>query len=614
MPASRLFRVLSVPVVSALTLPLLGWVQLTAGDANDPAMHWTSGYEIPYHVHSAGYSGLPLGRVRAAIDRAFTSWELPCGSVTSAPNPNLRDGDTPAMDGRNIIRFEEQRLPPEIDPETVLAFTAHVGVFCTGVVTEADITYNGVTFDWGDGNNENQADVETVGLHEIGHLLGLGHTNFDWAVMYPSIVQRVRHELSRDEEEAICAIYDAQLGDACQRNGDCGGGEVCMVGPSSDETLGIRCGAPLGNGRVGQRCDPDAEYCETGCANGFCLASGVCSTLCHADGDCPNGWLCFADEIEGGQAYGYCVNLTLCDDNVGVCPAGEVCTVSERPSGDALFRICADVSGAGVVGDACRGGETCETGLCIDGLCTAPCDSPADCPAPLDCLPTDFSVSSGGSDTVTLCLVDERPCDRNADCDAGLSCVFRNAGDATTTECARSLGGGPAGEACNSARDCEAGVCLGDVCTAPCRAVADCPGGWLCDRAPILGHPASACVPGDAPPPPSDAGPLGPPPDANPGPSVDAAAPAPLPDGDVSGLDFRLEPTLADGGLTVADIRSPATLAPDAAAGGAVRQGGASTNGCQATPGARAAWGPLLLAVPLVGLRRRRGERGPRSA
>jgi hypothetical protein len=64
----------------------------------------------------------------------------------------------------------------EVDPQTVLAFTMHVGVYCTGMLTEADITFNGVTFGWSDGNGGDLADVETVALHEIGHLLGLGHT------------------------------------------------------------------------------------------------------------------------------------------------------------------------------------------------------------------------------------------------------------------------------------------------------------------------------------------------------------------------------------------------------------------------------------------------------
>jgi len=225
-PVRRLALAAATPLLAA---PLAGWVQLTIGDANDPPMRWSAGTSIPYHIHSDGYSGMPLNRVRAALDAAFATWELPCSNVTSAPDRAGRDGDTPAMDGQNIVRFEERALPRDVDPESVLAFTMHVGVFCTGTLAEADITFNAVTFGWTDGDNRNLGDVETVALHEIGHLLGLGHTGFDWAVMYPSIQERVRRDLSRDEEDAICSIYGGDLGGTCERNADCGGGEVCIV-------------------------------------------------------------------------------------------------------------------------------------------------------------------------------------------------------------------------------------------------------------------------------------------------------------------------------------------------------------------------------------------------
>ncbi len=601
MHAPRLVRALALPL---LALPFLGWVQLTLGDANDLPLHWSTGYSIPYHVHSAGYSGLPLGRLRGAIDRAFTSWEMPCSTLHSAVNPNGRDGDTPAQDGHNVIRFEERALPPEVDPQTVLAFTMHVGVYCTGMITESDITFNGVTFGWSDGNGGDLADVETVALHEIGHLLGLGHTQFDWAVMYPSIVERLRRSLSRDETDAMCAIYDAGLGTECSRNRDCSGGEVCLVGPTSNESLSAHCEAPLGAGRAGQRCNPAADFCDTGCANGFCLQDGLCSALCRADADCPAGWLCFQETLESGQDYGYCVDLTLCDADVDACPAGQVCTVSEQPSGDALFRICVDPAGAGDVGDPCRSADTCRNGLCVDGQCTAPCDAAADCPAPFDCVPTEFSVSNGGTDTVSLCLVDTGPCSSNADCDPGLACVFRAGDNATTTECARSLGGGPAGTACRSARDCEAGVCLAGLCTAPCRADADCPDGWACDRAPILGNTAAACVPGESPLPTPDAGPATPADAAvGPSPGADTGTSPGETDANTSGAGGGLEPAVADGGLGTADVRVPGSMpisgADAAVGGGAVKQSSGGSTGCAVSAPGRVtgAW-PLLLAVP----------------
>ena len=42
----------------------------------------------------------------------------------------------------SVVRFETERLPREVDPDRVLAFTSHVGVLCTGTIAESDITFN----------------------------------------------------------------------------------------------------------------------------------------------------------------------------------------------------------------------------------------------------------------------------------------------------------------------------------------------------------------------------------------------------------------------------------------------------------------------------------------
>jgi len=53
-----------------------------------------------------------------------------------------------------------------------------------------------------------QFDVETVGLHEQGHVLGLGHSQYSWAVMWYAIYGgEVQRDLSTDDIDGIIAIY-----------------------------------------------------------------------------------------------------------------------------------------------------------------------------------------------------------------------------------------------------------------------------------------------------------------------------------------------------------------------------------------------------------------------
>ncbi|XP_044492417.1 metalloendoproteinase 2-MMP-like [Mangifera indica] len=51
-------------------------------------------------------------------------------------------------------------------------------------------------------------DLESVAVHEIGHLLGLGHSSVEEAIMYPTISARTRKvELASDDVEGIQALY-----------------------------------------------------------------------------------------------------------------------------------------------------------------------------------------------------------------------------------------------------------------------------------------------------------------------------------------------------------------------------------------------------------------------
>ncbi|KAH1063927.1 hypothetical protein J1N35_028914 [Gossypium stocksii] len=51
-------------------------------------------------------------------------------------------------------------------------------------------------------------DLESVAVHEIGHLLGLGHSSVEDAIMYPSIASRTRKvELADDDIQGIQLLY-----------------------------------------------------------------------------------------------------------------------------------------------------------------------------------------------------------------------------------------------------------------------------------------------------------------------------------------------------------------------------------------------------------------------
>ncbi|KAL5569514.1 hypothetical protein UlMin_026089 [Ulmus minor] len=63
--------------------------------------------------------------------------------------------------------------------------------------------------DWSSNPEENQFDFETVALHEIGHILGLGHEpSIPNAIMYPSVTRGLtKRNLHADDIQGIRALY-----------------------------------------------------------------------------------------------------------------------------------------------------------------------------------------------------------------------------------------------------------------------------------------------------------------------------------------------------------------------------------------------------------------------
>ncbi|KAI3726055.1 hypothetical protein L1987_65852 [Smallanthus sonchifolius] len=60
---------------------------------------------------------------------------------------------------------------------------------------------------WFIGARPNFNDVETVALHEIGHLLGLGHSQFERAIMWSYIPSGAVKGLDSDDIQGIQALY-----------------------------------------------------------------------------------------------------------------------------------------------------------------------------------------------------------------------------------------------------------------------------------------------------------------------------------------------------------------------------------------------------------------------
>jgi hypothetical protein len=110
----------------------------------------------------------------------------------------------------------------------------------TGEILDADVQLNSAVFDLAVSPDAGQTDVVAVLTHEIGHVLGLGHSDVADATMRPEAKGFGTAELrslASDDVDGICALYppgsnadraDAKAGDRASAATDPG----CSLAPT----------------------------------------------------------------------------------------------------------------------------------------------------------------------------------------------------------------------------------------------------------------------------------------------------------------------------------------------------------------------------------------------
>lgn len=164
-----------------------------------------------------GGGKLPREDVVFAVDQALESWVTSCGGDEAASMSLTAYKSTSC--GRAVYNKEGPNANAIVfrdggvwdhDNElgNTLGYTTVSFNVGTGEIYGADIELNNTDGQLGVPTAKGDYDLQSVITHELGHVLGIGHTQDETALMFPSLpTQEARHDLGDDDRAAICEVY-----------------------------------------------------------------------------------------------------------------------------------------------------------------------------------------------------------------------------------------------------------------------------------------------------------------------------------------------------------------------------------------------------------------------
>jgi hypothetical protein len=163
---------LALAVALVLTVPAAAYLKLGTRVGNrTESLRWRQ-FPIRYFVSNASVPGVTPQQFQSAVTASFGVWHSVPNTETSSTFVGFVQASPFVEDGMNVIGYLSQ--PGQ---DRTLAATTFTVDETDGRILESDIYFNTI-FPWStsDAGTADGYDVQSIALHEIGHLLGLSHS------------------------------------------------------------------------------------------------------------------------------------------------------------------------------------------------------------------------------------------------------------------------------------------------------------------------------------------------------------------------------------------------------------------------------------------------------
>lgn len=214
---------------------------------NPPALWPQDKIPIPIQWSTSPPLGISIVQANALLDVATRTWEAPnCSSIQFQVNSERNIPIQTFANGSNDIFVHTQDWPSPLASNAL----AHTIVYTSGtILVEADIHINARDYTFATVQVDGTYDLRSVLTHELGHVLGIGHSADVRATMAAGLpFGLAARSLEDDDITAVCSLYSIKspkLIASCESTRPCPNGYQCIgyqcEQPNEISTLGAPC-------------------------------------------------------------------------------------------------------------------------------------------------------------------------------------------------------------------------------------------------------------------------------------------------------------------------------------------------------------------------------------